>query len=139
MLAACVASWKWAYTKPTTGCGPYGCSREVISSAESFTFTDARAIHAWQFARALGIAERHGWSRFVSMQNVVNLLVPIVQLSPAEAADMSDPRTETAEPGCAVKSRPTMEAATVEAATMEPAKRWKRPAPNPKPGNPPKG
>src|SRR4029077_17901694 len=31
-------------------------------------------MYAWQFARALGIAERHGWTRFVSMQNLVNLL-----------------------------------------------------------------
>jgi 1-deoxyxylulose-5-phosphate synthase len=31
-------------------------------------------MHAWQFARALGISERHGWTRFVSMQNLVNLL-----------------------------------------------------------------
>ena len=31
-------------------------------------------MHAWQFVRALGIAERHGWTRFVSMQNLVNLL-----------------------------------------------------------------
>jgi aryl-alcohol dehydrogenase-like predicted oxidoreductase len=31
-------------------------------------------MHAWQFARALGIAERQGWTRFVSMQNLVNLL-----------------------------------------------------------------
>ena len=31
-------------------------------------------MHAWQFARALGASERHGWTRFVSMQNLVNLL-----------------------------------------------------------------
>jgi 1-deoxyxylulose-5-phosphate synthase len=31
-------------------------------------------MHAWQFARALGISERYGWPRFVSMQNLVNLL-----------------------------------------------------------------
>jgi aryl-alcohol dehydrogenase-like predicted oxidoreductase len=31
-------------------------------------------MHAWQFARALGISERYGWTRFVSMQNLVNLL-----------------------------------------------------------------
>ena len=31
-------------------------------------------MHAWQFARALGIAEKHGWTRFVSMQNLINLL-----------------------------------------------------------------
>jgi hypothetical protein len=42
-------------------------------------------------------------------------------LSPAEAAHVSDPRAETAELGCAVKSRPTVEAATVEAATVEAA------------------
>jgi hypothetical protein len=29
-------------------------------------------MHAWQFARALGISERHGWTR-LSMQNLVNL------------------------------------------------------------------
>src|ERR1700737_4208657 len=31
-------------------------------------------MHAWQFARALGIADKNGWTRFVSMQNLVNLL-----------------------------------------------------------------
>jgi aryl-alcohol dehydrogenase-like predicted oxidoreductase len=34
----------------------------------------ASSMHAWQFARALGIAEKKGWTRFVSMQNLVNLL-----------------------------------------------------------------
>ncbi len=29
---------------------------------------------AWQFARALGLSDLHGWSRFVSMQNHYNLL-----------------------------------------------------------------
>src|SRR5438132_10662876 len=37
-------------------------------------YIGASSMHAWQFARALGIAERHGWTRFVSMQNLVNLL-----------------------------------------------------------------
>jgi 1-deoxyxylulose-5-phosphate synthase len=31
-------------------------------------------MHAWQFARALAVCERNGWTRFVSMQNLVNLL-----------------------------------------------------------------
>jgi aryl-alcohol dehydrogenase-like predicted oxidoreductase len=31
-------------------------------------------MYAWQFAQALAIAERNGWTRFVSMQNYVNLL-----------------------------------------------------------------
>jgi len=34
----------------------------------------ASSMHAWQFAQALAIAERHGWTRFVSMQDYVNLL-----------------------------------------------------------------
>ncbi|HVN93039.1 MAG TPA: aldo/keto reductase, partial [Terracidiphilus sp.] len=31
-------------------------------------------MHAWQFAKAQHLAERHGWTRFVSMQNHYNLL-----------------------------------------------------------------
>ena len=31
-------------------------------------------MYAWQFAQALAISERNGWTRFVSMQNYVNLL-----------------------------------------------------------------
>jgi 1-deoxyxylulose-5-phosphate synthase len=34
----------------------------------------ASSMFAWQFAKALSLAERHGWTRFVSMQNYVNLL-----------------------------------------------------------------
>jgi hypothetical protein len=34
---------------------------------------------------------------------------------------MSNPRAETAEPGCAVKNRPIVEAATAEAATADAA------------------
>src|SRR5260370_1280330 len=37
-------------------------------------YMGASSMHAWQFARALGISERYGWTRFVSMQNLVNLL-----------------------------------------------------------------
>src|SRR5215203_4139649 len=37
-------------------------------------YIGASSMQAWQFARALGISERHGWTRFVSMQNLVNLL-----------------------------------------------------------------
>jgi 1-deoxyxylulose-5-phosphate synthase len=29
---------------------------------------------AWQFAKALGLSDRHGWARFVSMQNHYNLV-----------------------------------------------------------------
>ncbi len=37
-------------------------------------YIGASAMFAWQFQKALYIAEQHGWSRFVSMQNHLNLL-----------------------------------------------------------------
>jgi len=37
-------------------------------------YIGASSMYAWQFARALAVSERHGWARFVSMQNLVNLL-----------------------------------------------------------------
>ncbi len=37
-------------------------------------YLGASSMHAWQFAKAQAVAERNGWSRFVSMQNHYNLL-----------------------------------------------------------------
>ncbi len=37
-------------------------------------YLGASSMHAWQFAKAQYTAERHGWTRFVSMQNHYNLL-----------------------------------------------------------------
>jgi 1-deoxyxylulose-5-phosphate synthase len=37
-------------------------------------YIGASSMYAWQFARAQHVAERHGWTRFVSMQNHYNLL-----------------------------------------------------------------
>ena len=37
-------------------------------------YLGASTMHAWQFAKAQHVAERHGWTRFVSMQNHYNLL-----------------------------------------------------------------
>jgi aryl-alcohol dehydrogenase-like predicted oxidoreductase len=37
-------------------------------------YLGASSMHAWQFTKALYIADRHGWTRFVSMQNHYNLL-----------------------------------------------------------------
>ncbi len=45
-----------------------------IVKAGKARYIGASSMHAWQFARALGVSERHGWTRFVSMQNLVNLL-----------------------------------------------------------------
>src|SRR5215469_5817131 len=45
-----------------------------IVKAGKVRYIGASSMHAWQFARALGVSERDGWTRFVSMQNLVNLL-----------------------------------------------------------------
>ena len=37
-------------------------------------YIGASSMFAWQFAKAQHVAERHGWTRFVSMQNHYNLL-----------------------------------------------------------------
>jgi aryl-alcohol dehydrogenase-like predicted oxidoreductase len=37
-------------------------------------YIGASSMYAWQFAKAQHTAERHGWTRFVSMQNHYNLL-----------------------------------------------------------------
>jgi len=37
-------------------------------------YLGASSMHAWQFTKALYLADRHGWTRFVSMQNHYNLL-----------------------------------------------------------------
>jgi aryl-alcohol dehydrogenase-like predicted oxidoreductase len=34
----------------------------------------ASSMYAWQFAKALHLSDRHGWARFATMQNYVNLL-----------------------------------------------------------------
>jgi 1-deoxyxylulose-5-phosphate synthase len=46
---------------------------DVVKAGKA-RYIGASSMHAWQFARALGISEKHGWTRFVSMQNLVNLL-----------------------------------------------------------------
>jgi aryl-alcohol dehydrogenase-like predicted oxidoreductase len=37
-------------------------------------YIGASSMHAWQFAKALYLADLHGWSRFVSMQDHYNLI-----------------------------------------------------------------
>jgi aryl-alcohol dehydrogenase-like predicted oxidoreductase len=37
-------------------------------------YLGASSMYAWQFAKAQHVAEQHGWTRFVSMQNHYNLL-----------------------------------------------------------------
>jgi aryl-alcohol dehydrogenase-like predicted oxidoreductase len=45
-----------------------------VVKAGKVRYVGASSMFAWQFAIALQLADRHGWTRFVSMQNHVNLL-----------------------------------------------------------------
>jgi aryl-alcohol dehydrogenase-like predicted oxidoreductase len=47
---------------------------EDIVRAGKARYIGASSMHAWQFATALGRADLHGWSRFVTMQNHYNLI-----------------------------------------------------------------
>src|SRR6266545_491768 len=46
---------------------------DVVKAGKA-RYIGASSMHAWQFAKAQGLAERNGWTRFVSMQNHYNLL-----------------------------------------------------------------
>jgi aryl-alcohol dehydrogenase-like predicted oxidoreductase len=46
---------------------------DVVRSGKA-RYIGASSMYSWQFAKALAISERRGWARFVSMQNLVNLL-----------------------------------------------------------------
>lgn len=45
-----------------------------IVRAGKVRYIGASAMWAWQFQKALYVAEKHGWTRFVSMQNHLNLI-----------------------------------------------------------------
>ncbi|MEK0418820.1 MAG: hypothetical protein RI949_2826 [Pseudomonadota bacterium] len=46
---------------------------DVVKAGKA-RYIGASSMYAWQFAKALHVADTHGWTRFVSMQNYVNLL-----------------------------------------------------------------
>jgi aryl-alcohol dehydrogenase-like predicted oxidoreductase len=46
---------------------------DVIKSGKA-RYIGASSMYAWQFCKALYVADRHGWTRFVSMQDHYNLL-----------------------------------------------------------------
>jgi aryl-alcohol dehydrogenase-like predicted oxidoreductase len=45
-----------------------------VVKAGKVRYLGASSMHAWQFAKALYTADLHGWTRFASMQNHLNLL-----------------------------------------------------------------
>jgi aryl-alcohol dehydrogenase-like predicted oxidoreductase len=46
---------------------------DVVKAGKA-RYIGASSMYAWQFAKALHTSERHGWTRFVSMQNHYNLI-----------------------------------------------------------------
>jgi aryl-alcohol dehydrogenase-like predicted oxidoreductase len=46
---------------------------DVVKAGKA-RYIGASSMFAWQFAQSLAIAERHGWTRFSTMQNYLNLL-----------------------------------------------------------------
>ena len=45
-----------------------------VVKAGKVRYIGASAMFAWQFQKAINVAEKHGWTRFVSMQNHLNLI-----------------------------------------------------------------
>jgi aryl-alcohol dehydrogenase-like predicted oxidoreductase len=46
---------------------------DVVKAGKA-RYIGASTMHAWQFCKMLHVAGRHGWTRFVAMQNHLNLL-----------------------------------------------------------------
>jgi len=46
---------------------------DVVKAGKA-RYIGASSMFAWQFQKALHVAQQHGWSRFVSMQNHLNLI-----------------------------------------------------------------
>jgi aryl-alcohol dehydrogenase-like predicted oxidoreductase len=46
---------------------------DVVKAGKA-RYIGASSMYAWQFLKALHVAERNGWTRFVTMQNYLNLL-----------------------------------------------------------------
>ena len=47
---------------------------DAVVRAGKARYIGASSMFAWQFAKALHLSDRHGWARFVAMQNHYNLL-----------------------------------------------------------------
>jgi aryl-alcohol dehydrogenase (NADP+) len=59
---------------PTTPIGETLEALHDVVRAGKARYIGASSMYAWQFAQALYLADRHGWTRFVSMQNHYNLI-----------------------------------------------------------------
>lgn len=62
---------RWDYNTPIEE--TMAALHDVVKSGKA-RYIGASAMYAWQFQKALYVAEKNGWTRFVSMQNHLNLI-----------------------------------------------------------------
>lgn len=62
---------RWDYNTPIEE--TMAALHDVVKAGKA-RYIGASAMYAWQFQRALHVAETNGWTRFVSMQNHYNLI-----------------------------------------------------------------
>jgi aryl-alcohol dehydrogenase-like predicted oxidoreductase len=62
---------RWDYSTPIEE--TLEALHEVVKAGKA-RYIGASSMHAWQFCKALYLADLHGWTRFASMQNHYNLL-----------------------------------------------------------------
>lgn len=62
---------RWDYNTPIEE--TMEALHDVVRAGKA-RYIGASAMYAWQFQKALHVAEKHGWTRFVSMQNHYNLI-----------------------------------------------------------------
>ncbi len=62
---------RWDYNTPIEE--TLEALHDVVKAGKA-RYIGASSMYAWQFCKALYLADRHGWTRFVSMQNHYNLI-----------------------------------------------------------------
>ncbi|MCM3727095.1 aldo/keto reductase [Neobacillus cucumis] len=62
---------RWDYNTPIEE--TMEALHDIVKSGKA-RYIGASAMYAWQFQKALHVAEKNGWTRFVSMQNHYNLI-----------------------------------------------------------------
>src|ERR671927_1128488 len=62
---------RWDYNTPIEE--TMEALHDVVKAGKA-RYIGASAMNAWQFQQALHVAEQHGWTRFVSMQDHLNLI-----------------------------------------------------------------
>ncbi|TBL69067.1 aldo/keto reductase [Paenibacillus thalictri] len=62
---------RWDYNTPIEE--TMEAMHDVVKAGKA-RYIGASAMYAWQFQKALHVAEKNGWTRFVSMQNHLNLI-----------------------------------------------------------------